>query len=312
MSGAPYFADIAQGPNGGHAEWLTTSDGVRVRVAHWTTDNAIGTILLFPGRTEYIEKYGRDAVSLTDRGFNVLTIDWRGQGIADRLLDNRMLGHVDRFTDYQRDVQAMVDYARRIKLPEPFFLIGHSMGGCIGLRALHNALPVCAAAFSAPMWGINLGAAIRPVAWAISSMARPLGINGTLAFGQSEDTYVAVNPFAGNNLTTDEDMYNYMRDQLRAQPDLALGGPTFGWLFQALNEMYKLRAMPAPDTPAIVLLGSDEKIVDSKCVRHVASKWPGQALVEYDGGLHEILMERPEIRTDAFDRIAEHFRAHAS
>ena len=85
------------------------ADGVKVRAAHWATSGDRGTIFVFPGRTEYIEKYGKDADELLSRGLATLVIDWRGQGLADRLIDNTDLGHVGQFTDYQRDVAAMVE-----------------------------------------------------------------------------------------------------------------------------------------------------------------------------------------------------------
>ncbi len=77
----------------------------------WATGpqrTAKGTVLLFPGRTEYIEKYGRAARDLYQRGFATLTVDWRGQGLADRMLEDARIGHVHYFTDYQKDVAAMI------------------------------------------------------------------------------------------------------------------------------------------------------------------------------------------------------------
>ena len=85
MAGAAPLFPQADGPQGGVAQWLTTSDGVRVRVAVWGRDAPKGTVLLFPGRTEYVEKYGRAAGDLLARGFATVAIDWRGQGLADRL-----------------------------------------------------------------------------------------------------------------------------------------------------------------------------------------------------------------------------------
>ena len=55
---APFFADLADGPPGGRAVWLRTEDGVRIRVGLWRGGEK-GTVVLLPGRTEYIEKYGR-------------------------------------------------------------------------------------------------------------------------------------------------------------------------------------------------------------------------------------------------------------
>ena len=67
-----------------------------------------GTAVIFPGRTEYAEKYGPVAGELVARGFAVAVIDWRGQGLSDRHPRNAMLGHVHDFADYQRDVAALM------------------------------------------------------------------------------------------------------------------------------------------------------------------------------------------------------------
>ena len=65
LSPAPFFSDIAHGPAGGAAHWTQTSDGMRVRVGHWNKAAAKGTVLIFPGRTEFIEKYGQVAQAFT-------------------------------------------------------------------------------------------------------------------------------------------------------------------------------------------------------------------------------------------------------
>ncbi len=307
---APFFDDVSDGPANGKAVWLKTTDGLRIRVGYWTVEGAKGTILLFPGRTEYIEKYGRDATKFTQQGFNVVAVDWRGQGIADRMNENRALGHVHRFTDYQHDVQATLGFVRQIGLAEPLFLLAHSMGGCIGLRSLHEGLDVRAAAFSAPMWGISLPTAMRPLAWGISGLSKPLGFSNTLAFGQVEETYVLQSEFDGNTLTTDPEMFNYMRRQVTAHPELSLGGPTLHWLNEALVEMRNLRRKAPPAVPTITFLGSEEAIVVPNNVRDVMSRWPNGKLIEFDNVQHEVLMERAEIRNSAIASIVEHFEKH--
>ena len=119
LEAAPLFSDIALGPNTGQAHWVMTPDGKRIRVGHLSVEGARGTVLIFPGRTEYIEKYGVVANELARRGMASLAIDWRGQGLADRLIDDPMIGHVDSFTDYQKDVSAVMRTARELGLPRP-------------------------------------------------------------------------------------------------------------------------------------------------------------------------------------------------
>ena len=120
---------MADGPEGGYARWLQAADGVQIRVGVWPKDAAKGTVLLLPGRTEYIEKYGRAAKDLARRGYATLTVDFRGQGLADRALDDLLVGHVTDFDEYQLDMDAVIAFARAEALPEPWFMIAHSMGG---------------------------------------------------------------------------------------------------------------------------------------------------------------------------------------
>lgn len=309
MEKAPFFSNLADGPAGGDAYWLTADDGVRLRIGVWPKGE-MGTVLLFPGRTEWVEKYGRAAADFSARGFAMLSVDWRGQGIADRLLDNRAIGHVADFADYQRDVRAVVAAAEKLDLPRPYFLCGHSMGGAIGLRALHDNIEVKAVAFSAPMWGIRISTLMRPLAVVLSALSRPLGFSGRLTPGTTELTYVLDAPFDDNTLTTDRDMWDYMVGQLRAQPDFALGGPSFLWLKEALKECRNLVNSPAPDVPCITFLGSNERIVDVPCVPKVMDKWATGELVMIDGAEHEVLMETPARRKLIFDRMAALFEAH--
>lgn len=308
LPAAPLYEDVAGGPPGGVAVWADTSDAMRIRLAAWRPDGpARGTVLLFPGRTEYIEKYGDAAREMARRGYATLAIDWRGQGLAPRLLDDRRIGHVNRFTDYQYDVAAMVEAATAMGLPRPWHLLAHSMGGCIGLRAVMRGLPVETCAFSGPMWGIALSPAMKPLAWVMAHAAPVLGLGTRLPPNASPDNYVQVQPFEGNFLTTDPDMYAMMQRQLAAYPDLGLGGPSLHWLREALSECRQLAARPSPDLPCCCFLGGNERIVDSGAIHARMAAWPNAALELIDGAEHEVLMETPATRARVFDRLAALF-----
>lgn len=317
MERAPLFDEVADGPHGGGAWWLNARDGVRIRVGLWpgpsggASGGVKGTVLLFPGRTEYIEKYGPAAADLDARGYATLVVDWRGQGLADRAVADRNLGHVEHFDEYQLDVDAVIEAAQALDLPRPFYLIGHSMGGCIGLRALHNKLPVKAAMFSAPMWGISLMPAVKPFAWGLSWLSHHSNMGRNYAPGTFAETYVRANPFDDNNLTRDRAMYEFMQRQATAHPDLMLGGPSLSWLFAALSETRDLMALPAPDMPAVTFLGTHERIVATDPIHDLMTGWNGGALELVEGAEHEVLMEGPEVRARAYDVATDLFAANA-
>ena len=123
LSPAPLHNDLARGPAGASGHWVQTRDGVRLRLGAWR-NGAKGTVLIFPGRTEYIEKYGGAAAALAHAGYTSLAIDWRGQGLSDRLLSNRLIGHVHRFSDYQQDVQTLLAAAKIIGPAQAIFSDG--------------------------------------------------------------------------------------------------------------------------------------------------------------------------------------------
>ncbi|MGB0439384.1 MAG: alpha/beta fold hydrolase [Primorskyibacter sp.] len=309
LSTAPFRDDLVDAPHGTQAFWVRADDGVRLRLGLFpaptnspeTTPKPRqaqpqGTVLLFPGRTEYIEKYTHIAAQLGQAGFTTLAIDWRGQGLADRLLPDPMPGHVGQFADYQRDVAAMLEAARTLDLPQPYYLIAHSMGGAIGLRALTDGLPVRAVAFTGPMWGIALPLPVRAFAYGVGHAMTALGIQTTPAPGTKRASYVQINPFTDNTLTTDPEMYAQMCAQIDNEPGFALGGPTMQWLLGALYECRALAALPSPDVPCITYLGTQERIVDTHAIHDRMARWPKGDLTLITGAEHEILLERPDTR----------------
>ncbi|MGY6411455.1 MAG: alpha/beta fold hydrolase [Alkalilacustris sp.] len=301
------FADVAGGPEGGRAFWLRTADGVRLRAGLWA-EGRRGTVLLFPGRTEVVEKYGTVAADLAAAGWGVLTLDWRGQGLSDRLGPDPALGHVRRFAEYQADTAALVAAAGSLGLARPWMALAHSMGGCIALRALvgqgrtgqgrrvQASLPVSAVAFSAPMWGLPLGRGVRLVLRA-SRLALQLGRrDGRAVPGERDDFALATASFDDNFLTTDRAEFDRMQAQVRRHPELALGAPTLGWLAAALDEMAALARLPSPSLPAFAGVGGREKIVAPDAIATRMAGWQGGRHEVFPGAEHELMMEAPTRR----------------
>jgi lysophospholipase len=305
---APFYADVAEAPAGVSAHWLTCADDVRIRAAFWAK-GARGTVFLLPGRTEYVEKYGPAAGDLAKRGYATLTVDWRGQGLADRPPSRSEIGHVEHFLDFQTDLDALLKLARKAGLPEPYFLLAHSMGGAIGLRAIYRNLPFRAVAFSAPMWGIRLHSALRPLAWGLSTFGRVIGQGHHLAPGTSGTTYVAEAPFFDNVLTSNPEMYAFMQRQVAVHPELALAGPSLHWLSEALRECHLLAQMTSPELPCITALGTQERIVDIAPIHTRMDSWPEGRLELIEGAEHEVMMEGPAARARFYDMATALFDA---
>ena len=75
---------------------ITTPDGVELRFARWGSPvHSKGTVCIFTGRGEFIEKYFETVRDLRKRGFAVAIMDWRGQGRSSRQLSDPRKGYVE-------------------------------------------------------------------------------------------------------------------------------------------------------------------------------------------------------------------------
>ena len=293
------------------AEWFVGADGATLRAAcFWPMAQASGgqvrgSVIVSPGRTEPIEKYYEVVQDLQARGFAVLVHDWRGQGLSARLLPDRLKGHARGFKPFLADYAALLDRFET-RLPKPWIALGHSMGGCLSLLALAKGeLRFSACVLSAPMLGLNTGKrpprASRALAWI---MARG-GLAGDYSPGDKSDPLA--HGFATDALTHDLPRYERYRAQLLAQPDLALGGTTWGWIDFAFSACAWLRrssgveAITIPVT--IVGAGEDTRVLNADLAA-IAARIPQGRYLEVASAFHEILIETDALRAPfwaAFD-----------
>ncbi|MGX9856170.1 alpha/beta fold hydrolase [Limimaricola variabilis] len=302
---APFFAEVADGPACAH--WISARDGVRLRAVHWPGPAPRGTVLILTGRTEYAEKYGRVATELAARGFGCATLDWRGQGLSARGHRDAARGHVDSFAEYQADLDALREHVAASGLPGPYFMLAHSMGGCIGLRALMRGVPFARVCFTAPMWGVLMRPTLRFAAWGLSSASRLVGLSHLPSPGRSATLEDAAEAAEANMLTRDQESFDWVRAQVTAHPELGLAAPSLHWLNEALRETRALARLPSPDTPCLTLLGDEEWVVDSARIHDRMARWPGADFEVIKGGRHELLIEDAATRGARIDRIAAHF-----
>ncbi|MBL4871481.1 MAG: alpha/beta fold hydrolase, partial [Robiginitomaculum sp.] len=206
---------------------------LRVMYAAAGRAEARGSVIFQPGRTEFIEKYFETIDDLTRRGFSVLILDPRGQGLSSRLLADPMKSYVGDFEDYCDDL-AFITTAFKSELPRPHILMGHSMGGTIGLQTvLTGRLNPAACVFTAPMLEFqdldtSLNLIVRGLSW--------LGFKERNLPFQAQRSGLPV-PFRTNKLTSDPNRYQLWATYFENHKRLRVGAPTFGWISAALKSM---------------------------------------------------------------------------
>jgi lysophospholipase len=290
------------------AAWIEGADGARLRTALLAPrGKPRGSVVLSTGRTECLEKYFETAAELAGRGFAVLLHDWRGQGLSARLLHDRLRGHAVGFNafldDYQRLLAAYAD-----RLPRPWLMVGHSMGGCLNLMTLAKGeTRFAAAVLLAPMLGLNLSAINRAASGPLSRLFDSLGRGGDYVLGQKGAPWAT---FEKNPLTHDPVRYARMYAQLQADPELNLGGPTWSWLASALEAMRWLARdadLGSISIPVTLLSAQADSIVDNAAQALAAGRLKQGRLVRVAGAYHEILQEtdaRRAVFFAEFDALA--------
>jgi alpha-beta hydrolase superfamily lysophospholipase len=206
---------------------IKTPDGAELRFARWAPPaGRKGTVCVFTGRSEQIEKYFETVRDLRDRGFAVAMIDWRGQGHSSRRLRDPRKGYVRDFSDFEVDVETFVQQVVLPDCPPPYFALAHSMGGAVMLRiARAGKRWFDRMVLSAPMIDLPGRATSLPVRMLVKTL-RWAGQGGRYVPGGG-DQLTGAESFVNNPLTSDPVRYARNAAILEEDPGLAdhrLGG----------------------------------------------------------------------------------------
>ncbi|KCZ50810.1 alpha/beta fold hydrolase [Hyphomonas pacifica] len=286
-------------PQGAEIIWFKGSAGRNLRACiapALSKSDPRGTAIVCPGRTEFIEKYFEVGRELQSMGFAVVILDWPGQGLSERLLDDTRKGHIDRFETFMGALEGGLKQLQD-HLPRPYVSVAHSMGGAIALAAISQKLvEVDAAAFCAPMWGLKshfLG--MRYLVWAMR------------ATGRSGDYAIQPGPaetFETNIVTHDKRRWQLQRALIDARPDLELGPVTWGWLgasLDILTTFSKPKILKEVTIPVFVASAAEEQLVDNASHEKICARLPDCEHVTIEGAMHEILMETDDRRQEFWE-----------
>lgn len=306
----------APAPRNGGAEWLEAKDGERLRVALFLPDGpARGSVVLSPGRAEFIEKYFEVIGELQERGFAVLTHDWRGQGLSDRSKRSWLWGHARGWRPFISDFRHLLDCFED-RLPKPWIAVGHSMGGGLTALALAEGEERFAAVvLSAPMLSLETGTRSTASVRRLALMMNFAGRSRQLVLPPPDPR---TETFESNVVTHDRARWERAHAQMLADPGLKEGGVTWGWLAFALilsERVFASRRIDRLDIPVAIVAAEEEKLVANGAAKAMAARAPHGRYVEVPGAYHEILMETDPRRAafwTEFDAVADQIAPAAS
>jgi lysophospholipase len=293
-------------PENARVEILRARDGRRLRAAVFPCAGpARGTVALFQGHNEFIEKYFETINDLRRRGFDVATLDWRCQGGSGRELEDPRKGHVDDFADYQLDLEVFLTEVMAER-PQPWFALAHSMGGAIMLDMAYGARPPFQRmALVAPMIDLAIVRFPKVARWLAETLDM-MGLGG-MYIPLGSGVSMLERPFEKNRLTTDPARFARNAAIVQQKPELIIGDPTIGWANAAFRLMGRFAAPEYPRrirTPILCFTCGREEIVSNNAIERFVGNLTNASLIAVQGAKHELLMERDIFREQfwcAFD-----------
>lgn len=300
-------------PDGWQWGVLTPRNGQYLRYGWHTPKNAKALCVIFPGLSEFCEKYFEIARDLEQRGFACAVIDWRGQGRSWRHLPDANKRHHDDFSldidDAKHFLSVLGQNPDIASLPK--IVLGHSMGGHIAIRTMHDLSDVFACAvLTAPMFGILPTLTQGPARLTAEAACR-IGWAEHYVPGYGPWSYARFSAQL-NLLTSDRTRREVMLAQMNDE-SVRMGGLTFGWVRAALASTrltHDEKWLETIKTPTLIALPSRDMIVSNQATRQGAKALPNAEIIELKGCLHEVLMEADTYRNgfwQAFDGfVAKH------
>ena len=264
-----------------------------------------GHVLLCPGFTEFCEKYADVMQAFNERGYNVLAIDWPGQGMSGHLGRHRMAVHCDSFDQHIGAVDAMI--AAVGWQDRELTLFGHSMGGHLALRLCqHLDAQVIAAIILSPM----IAPPVMPV-WLVRLITHILvgaGFGRFYLLFKKPPALAHVRQFRPHNVLS-RDKYGYESQFVWFDDNAKLrrSQPTAGWVHAAyescarstLNKQW----MAAIECPVLALVAGDEQVVCKASIDRMLACLPRLTRHDYDDARHELLNETPDVIADIWKRV---------
>jgi alpha-beta hydrolase superfamily lysophospholipase len=272
---------------------LTARDGVKLELYEWLADDPRITVVLLHGYAEHCGRYEHVAKAWNARGIQMVGCDQRGHGKSE---GDR--GFVERFEDYHRDVDALMDAAKGRAKGTPIALYGHSIGGLIALHWLlaGNGRDLAGVLISSPF----LGLAVK---------VSPLKLTAGKVMAKILPKLGLPSGLSGKDVCTDE---TFQR-QYDSDP-MIFKNTNARWFAETMSAVAQVHARAGElKGPMMLLYAGDDRIASADDTdRFCRGLRNDQAVTErLAKHAHEIVNEGPPVREKVIARMGDWLLARA-
>jgi lysophospholipase len=294
--------------------WATFRNVAGATIRHGAIDPAgptRATIVGVPGFGGFAEQWFELVRDLTARGYAVRLMDWRGQGGSEHYLANTHKYHAQGYDKDVADLQQFVSEIVQPEGPRPLLLLGHSMGGHLGLRHLATHPGVFRGAFlTAPLLGVKTVKQAPGVVARVARLMNLIGFGRRYIPGHADWFFRPHYTVEDSNLSHDPLRYRVAQLYYQLKPELRIGGATWAWLdhtFRSVAWINRGDVLRRITTPVFIVQAGLDHLVDNRSQDRAVQLMANAELLALPGAKHDILMEADNIRLpllSAFDRFA--------
>ena len=299
---------------------IESSPSYSIRYQRWRPAQPVGSLLLIQGRGGYLEKYQPTIIQLLQRNLEVVSFEWRGQGLSDRLIPGSEAGHINDFADYVEDLERIVSELFAPDRDDPVhdrrYLLAHSMGAHVLLRWLAADHPdgggFRQAWLTATLIKPNTSPYPRWVARLLSQCFCLIGKDKDYVFGGGPFDAKSFEQVVFSDLNSNAEQVTYELQCLLDNPGLRLGSATFGWLNQLFRSMAWLQTpgcLERITLPITQFLAGDEQVVDNLAAQRLQGRLQQGRLIEVPHSKHDLLLERGAVNAPLWAEIDRALKA---
>lgn len=266
---------------------MTASDGSKVAISRWTTDQPRAIVLALHGYGDHgASTFDKAAVFWADKGIETIAPDQRGFG------RNSSRGMWPGADGLIADAVGFVRTLRRQHPCTPLVLLGHSMGGGIALAAAAQDVAIDGLVLATPaIWG---GDQLNPIhrfaAWFAALV-------------------VPDQRFSGRGVVRIQASDNIEALRALGKDPLYLSPPSPREIFGLVRITDRAHAAaPMVSAPAMMVLGAKDQIVPNRPVRAVFEGLQGnRKVIEYPDGWHLVFrdLQAERVWTDVAQWIGD-------
>jgi lysophospholipase len=295
----PFFAQ-------GEVGQLTAFDGKKLHYHYFPRPDAHSQIVLVSGWTEAAPKYAEIIYDLHQAGVETFIMDWRGQGLSERLIPDTEVTWVGDYDDFVKDLHQFVTEVVKPRARLPLTILGHSMGAnVITLYLTRHPAVFDRAVLSSPMLDMILGPYPTWVGRAISWLYDAVGLGTRMVWGHSR-----FDPATAENWVTHSELrWRFWNQYKTDHPQYVLNAASFRWVLEGLRATdYMKENAQLIQIPLLMLQAGRDLYVATEGQDRVCEKAYYCKKITYPFAKHEILNEVDLIRQDALDEVLRFLR----